>query len=222
MKVFLSPSNQTENIYAYGNTNEAVVCGKIAEACKKALERNGIEVMVMHMESMQEKVVKANMWGADLYLPIHTNAFNGQVAGTRMFYYSETGKKAADAIFKYVAPITPGTSENVKQYMDLYECRMPNAYTAYLEVDFHDVLSVAKWLIEHTVEVGEAVAHGICDYFGVTYKEAQATVTPPITTGDTIYRVQVGAFKNKAYADAMLAKVKAAGFSDAYIATSTK
>ena len=86
-----------------------------------------------------------------------------------------------------------------------------NAYTAYLEVDFHDVLSVAKWLIEHTVEVGEAVAHGICDYFGVTYKEAQATVTPPITTGDTIYRVQVGAFKNKAYADAMLAKVKAAG-----------
>ena len=222
MKVFLSPSNQTENIYAYGNTNEAVVCGKIAEACKKALERNGIEVMVMHMESMQEKVVKANTWGADLYLPIHTNAFNGQVAGTRMFYYSETGKKAADAIFKYVAPLTPGTSENVKQYMDLYECRMPNAYTAYLEVDFHDVPSVAKWLIEHTVEVGEAVAHGICDYFGVTYKEAQATVTPPITTGDTIYRVQVGAFKNKAYADAMLAKVKAAGFSDAYIATSIK
>ena len=222
MKVFLSPSNQTENIYAYGNTNEAVVCGKIAEACKKALERNGIEVMVMHMEPMQEKVVKANTWGADLYLPIHTNAFNGQVAGTRMFYYSETGKKAADAIFKYVAPLTPGTSENVKQYMDLYECRMPNAYTAYLEVDFHDVPSVAKWLIEHTVKVGEAVAHGICDYFGVTYKEAQATVAPPITTGDTIYRVQVGAFRNKAYADAMLAKVKAAGFSDAYIATSTK
>ena len=34
---------------------------------------------------------------------------------------------------------------------------------------------------------------------------------------DVIYRVQVGAYKNKGNAAAMLAKVKAAGFSDAYI-----
>ena len=40
-KVYLSPSDQTKNLYAYGNTNEAVQCGKIAEATKKALERNG-------------------------------------------------------------------------------------------------------------------------------------------------------------------------------------
>ncbi|MEN8494710.1 SPOR domain-containing protein, partial [Dehalococcoides sp. THU3] len=32
-----------------------------------------------------------------------------------------------------------------------------------------------------------------------------------------LYRVQVGAFSIKANADAMLAKVKAAGFPDAYI-----
>ena len=31
-KVYLSPSNQTENRYAYGNTNEAEQCGRIAEA----------------------------------------------------------------------------------------------------------------------------------------------------------------------------------------------
>ena len=54
-KVYLSPSDQTKNLYAYGNTNEAVQCGKIAEATKKALERNGIEVKVGHMISMAEK-----------------------------------------------------------------------------------------------------------------------------------------------------------------------
>ena len=32
-KVFLSPSSQTGNVYSYGNTNEAEVCGKIAQAC---------------------------------------------------------------------------------------------------------------------------------------------------------------------------------------------
>lgn len=87
-KVFLSPSNQYDNVYAYGNTTEGVQCGKIAETCKVALERNGIEVMLMHDESMQEKCPKSNAFGADLHVPIHTNAFNGKVMGTRMFYYS--------------------------------------------------------------------------------------------------------------------------------------
>ena len=36
-KIFLSPSSQTGNTYAYGNTNEAAVCGKIAAACELAL-----------------------------------------------------------------------------------------------------------------------------------------------------------------------------------------
>ena len=44
-KVYLSPSNQTDNRYAYGNTTEAVQCGKIADACRAALERSGLECM---------------------------------------------------------------------------------------------------------------------------------------------------------------------------------
>lgn len=36
-KIFLSPSNQSDNTYAYGNTNEAAECGKIAAALKEAL-----------------------------------------------------------------------------------------------------------------------------------------------------------------------------------------
>ena len=34
-KIYLSPSSQINNIYAYGNTNEMVQCNKIAEAAKK-------------------------------------------------------------------------------------------------------------------------------------------------------------------------------------------
>ena len=40
-KVYLSPSNQTDNRYAYGNTTEAVQCGKIADACRAAVSRGG-------------------------------------------------------------------------------------------------------------------------------------------------------------------------------------
>ena len=41
-KVFLSPSAQTANTYAAGNTNEAEQCGRIAVAAKAALERCGL------------------------------------------------------------------------------------------------------------------------------------------------------------------------------------
>ncbi len=47
--------------------------------------------------------------------------------------------------------------------------------------------------------------------------EARKPPTPTPTEPKKLYRVQVGAYSVKANADAMLAKVKAAGFKDAYI-----
>lgn len=170
-KVYLSPSDQTKNAYAYGNTTEAEQCGKIADACRAALERCGVSVKVGHMISMQQKCSESNAFGAELHVPIHTNAFNGSVMGTRMFCYN-TGKgmAACKAIFARVASLSPGTSENIQVNAKLYEVRVPAAPTAYLECEFHDTVEGAKWLVENAATIGEAIAHGICDYFGVTFK----------------------------------------------------
>ena len=210
-KVYLSPSNQTDNCYAYGNTNEAVQCGKIADSCRIALERSAVTVQVGHMPSMQDKCKESNAFGADLHVPIHTNAFNGTVTGTRMFCLNSSGEgmKACEAIFAWLAPITPGTSENIQVDASLYEVRVPSAPTAYIECEFHDNATTAKWIVEHTVDIGEAIARGICDYFGVTYKEKEQ---PKPAATDKLYRVQVGAFAVRANAERMLAKLKAAGF----------
>lgn len=220
-KVYLSPSNQTKNVYAYGNTTEDVQCGKIAKACKAALERNGVEVMLGQYDTMQNRCIESDKFGADLHVPIHTNAYNKSVSGTRMFSYSLSGEgyKACKAIFARLAPITPGTSENIKPYPGLYEVRTPSAPTVYIECDFHDVPAVAKWIIENTTLIGETIAHGICDYFGIKFKEAD-TVSKPITS-NTLYRVQVGAYTNRTNAEAMLAKLKLAGI-DGFIVTVTK
>ena len=182
-KVFLSPSNQYDNHYAYGNTTEAVQCGKIAEACKAALIRNGIEVMLMHDESMQEKCQKSNEFGADLHVPIHTNAFNGKVMGTRMFYYADGGEghKACKAIFSVLAPVTPGTSESIRADSSLYEVRVPSAPTAYCECEFHDTIEGAKFIVENATLIGESIAHGICNYFGISFKEAGSKPQPAPT-----------------------------------------
>lgn len=213
-KVFLSPSNQYDNAYAYGGTTEGVQCGRIAEACKAALERSGVEVMLMHDESMQEKCRKSDAFGADLHVPIHTNAFNGSVTGTRMFCFNAAGKgmAACKAIFARLAPVTPGTSENIQVNDKLYEVRVPAAPTAYIECEFHDSADSAKWIVEHTTDIGEDIAQGICDYFGVTFKEKEIPKPAEPAATDKLYRVQVGAFSNRDNAEKMLARLKAAGF----------
>lgn len=203
-KVFLSPSEQFNNAYAWGNTTEGLQCGKIANACKSALERCGISVKLQHEGTMASKCQASDAFGADLHVCIHTNACNGKVSGTRMFCYDASGKgmKACKAVFSVLAPLTPGKSENISVNPQLYEIRVPNAPTAYIECEFHDVPSVAKWIVEHTTDIGEAIAHGICNYFGVAYKTDNSSDPAPKPTPnpppsrDELYRVR------KSWADA--------------------
>lgn len=209
-KIYLSPSDQPANLYAYGNTNEKVVCCEISAYAEKALRRNGFDVITGTSTSLSARCSEADKWGADLYIPVHTNAFNGKVSGTRMICYrlSGEGYKACQAIFDALAPITPGKSENITANPGLYEIKTPKAPTAYIEVDFHDVPDVAKWILENTEQIGEAICKGVCNHYGVTYK---AKETPKKETGK-LYRVQVGAYSVKGNAEAMLAKLKQAGF----------
>lgn len=216
-RVYLSPSDQTKNSYAYGNTTEAVQCGKIAAACKAALERSGVEVKLGQYDTMANRCAASDAFKADLHVPIHTNAFNGKVMGTRMFCYSANGRgmDACKAIFAQLAPITPGTSENIKVNADLYEVRVPAAPTAYIECEFHDNPTSAKWIVENTGLIGETIAKGICNFLGVKFVPAKAEEPKPAEkpAEGKLYRVQVGAYAVRANAEKMLAKLKAAGFN---------
>lgn len=204
-KIYLSPSDQTNNKYAAGSTNEEKVCEQIADACAVALKRCGFEVKNNKTSSMADRVAESNAWGADLHVPIHTNAHNAKTTGTRIFCWDATGAgyKASKAVFDVLAPLTPGTSENVSVNKTLYEIKKPKASSVYVEVDFHDVNSVAKWLINNTKAIGETIAKGICNYYGVKFVEEPKPV-------EVIYRVQIGAYKNKAEADALAAALKGA------------
>lgn len=196
-KVYLSPSCQYDNAYAYGNTTEAVQCIKIANACKTALERSGISVKMPSDNSLVNRCAESDKWGADLHVPIHTNAFNKKTTGTRVYYYdgSTKGYNAAKAIYSVLAPFTPGTSESVSANNGLLEVNRPTAPTAYVEVDFHDVPSIAKWIIENTTAIGEKIAQGICKHFGVTYKTATSSTstTKPATSTTTTTTTKIDA-----------------------------
>ena len=88
--------------------------------------------------------------------------------------------------------------KNIKQNKNLYETVYPTGYVAFVEVDFHDVPEVARWLLDHTTECGEAIAHAICGICEVAYVAPSNPVEPEPTPAeqDIRYRVQVGSFKN--------------------------
>lgn len=214
-KIYISPSSQTDNKYAVGNTNEAVQCRKIAVALVEALERCGFDAKTNTTGDMYARTAESNKWGADLHLPIHTNAYNKKVQGTRIYCYNTTGEgyKASKAIMATLKPITPGSSDSINARDNLYEINKANAPVAYIEVAFHDNEVEAKWIIENTDAIAEAICKGVCNYYGVKYVEAAVEPEPtPIPEKEYIYRVQVGAYSKKSGAEKMLADLRAAGF----------
>lgn len=199
IKVYVSPSSQTENTYASGNTNEAVQCRRISVALVDALTRCGIDAMTNIDDgvNMYDRVKESNAWGADLHVPVHTNAWNALLRGTRMFCVDLKGKgyQASKAILEELAPVVPGESDGIKA-ASYYEITASKAPCAYVEAAFHDNPEQASWIIAHIDDIAEAICKGICVYFGVAY-------IPPESPQETIYRVQVGAYRNKEYADRM-------------------
>ena len=216
-KIYISPSDQTENRYAWGNTNEHAQCQRIAEAEAAALRRSGVEVKLAAFgTTMAQRCAESDAWGADIHSCVHTNAFNGKVMGTRMFCFAIPGKgyDACKAVFAELAPLSPGTSENI-QKASYYEVRVPNAPSVYCECEFHDTAEGARWIVEHTTDIGEAIAKGLCKYLGVKYVPAKQESPKPAgpAQSDTLYRVQVGAFAVRANAEKMLDRLKKAGFT---------
>ena len=169
-KIYLSPSNQDDNSYAVGNTTEMEQCNKIAEAAKIALERNGFEVLKAPPgQLMNVSIAESNSWGADIHIPIHTNAGGGQ--GTEIFIYDASATPLANDIMNQITAITPsGISRGIKINQGLAELNSTNAVAVYIEVDFHDNADTAQWIIDNTTEIGEAICKGICEYYGVTYQ----------------------------------------------------
>lgn len=191
-RVYLSPSDQRRNTYAVGDTTEDVQCGRIAAACKAALERSGVEVMVGQYDTMANRVAASNRFKADLHVPIHTNAANGKATGTHLFCYSNTkdakgnyiidknsaGYKACKAVLDVLGPVTPGAPDVIRAYPALYEVKYPAAPTVYIEVDFHDVPRIAQWIIANTTVIGEAIAKGLCAALGVEFVPGENTPEP--------------------------------------------
>lgn len=175
VKVYLSPSSQSGNIGCHGYV-ESQGARVIAEAAAGALDaRGGYEVRIGSGDAAAN-AADSNAWGADLHIPIHSNARPGvgsceegappDHGGTLVMYYpgSDAGQQLAAAILSAVRPLSPGTSDTMRAEAGWIELNSTNAVAAYAEMGFHTHPEDARWLKEQPTAAGEALAAGIAAY----------------------------------------------------------
>lgn len=211
MKIFLSPSSQYDNPYNYGNYNEGTVCRLIAEKTQDLLNSiKGIECKMGSNTSMYDRVREAENWKADLYISIHTNAYDGKVHGTECFVYNTVSYKPIFAtILKNIVKLT-GTDRGLKSGSHLFEVKTTSMSACLLEMEFHD--SKGQWIVEHINELAYAIASAFGD------------CTPQAEEQDTnvLYCIQLGAFSTRERAERYAQTLKKEFNLDTYLVTKNK
>lgn len=220
---------------------ESVMNWQLGILLKTELEKRGHEVIMTRKELSVDLSLDARgraSEGCDLFLSLHSNA-----CGTESVDYpvafaliddvttqiDDISKKIATKLTAVVAK-TMGTTGagkvstkqseydrngdglmNDNYYGVLHAARQVGTPAVLMEHSFHTNKRAARWLLElaNLEKLAIAEAEALNAYFNGT-----ATAAP---TAKQLYRVQVGAFKEKTYAEEQLEKVKAAGF-DAFIA----
>lgn len=167
IRIYLSPSNQYTNYYAVGDTTEMEQCDLIAQKTAVKLKKLGFTVMVGQSgATLKSRCDESNAFGADMHIPIHTNALNGEyTGGTHVYVYSSDEQTAAESFLNTLGKISPGDDDRIEYKPDLYEVFTPNALTVYLECEFHDTEEGADWIINNTDKIANAIADGVCNYY---------------------------------------------------------
>ena len=219
-KIFLSPEDRASNVYAATalwngkTTNEKEQMGRCADYLERALKRCGCEVINAQYGNMYDRVRASNAWPADLHIALHTNGFNGKAAGTRVHHYpSAKSRLIGKLIQERIAPRSPGAPDYLVEDSALYELRAPTMPAVLPEFGFHDNPEEAQWLIDNMEAIAELTCQAVCEFFSIPYVAPDKQIElpeEPVEMPETLYRVQVGAFKVKANAEAYLAKVREA------------
>ena len=170
--IFLSPSNQNANIGygSYGNEMQRMV--ELCNILGPILVRCGFKVSRRDsLSPISGRTAWANGNGVDLYIPVHSNAGGGSGPIVGCHYNSANGKRAAQAIVKYLnsdMPLQNGGITTLWNFGEILNTSMP---CAYIETFFHDNKTDVTWYLsgENKTVVANAIAKGVCEYMGVAF-----------------------------------------------------
>lgn len=210
-KIYINPGHSEKDPGAVGYETERRLNVAVSHYMNEyLLAHYECQTRVNSGDSLYALCDEANAWGADLYVSNHFNAAGGD--GFECYIYSKNTMALGKLFAKHVKAAgqnlrmldaVPGVKIRTNLAV-LYRTDMPAILTEGAFVD--NLQDIRDWNDEEELKtLGIAYAKAAAEYLGLEEK-----------TG-AWYRVQVGAYREKANAQAMLEQLRRAGYADAYI-----
>lgn len=182
-KVYLSPAYHGGNNTGCDGYVEDSVTDGAPDIAQEAASGYGTDLKDRHYWikvawgiSASAKISDSNSWGADIHIPIHSNAqaqncgAGVSYGGTDVIYqYSSQIAFAAD-LKNAIGGSSPGTDDKIcytptcSQYSSLGELTQTYAKAAYLEAEFHTYSLGVTWLRNRTWQW--RIGYGVDTYLG--------------------------------------------------------
>lgn len=201
----------------------------LANRMQKILNLYPVEAIIVDYSHKDPKVELPNLIkqinavGGDALISLHSNAFGSgwnEANGWEIYTYKNTGesRQIAERI-RAESKVLGFTDRGIKDGSGFAVIRDTEMPAVLIETGFHTNKSDLSKLKDPAFREKAAIAYtnGILRHFGI---EPKPVVSPPVNAPKVLYRVQVGAFASKSNAEAMMTKLKAAGF-EAYIKEDT-
>lgn len=189
MLIYLNPGHDRELDSGAVNPNNGareadVVWNVTMEVMNNVHDRlieAGHNIVCSQSDDLDWVVDNANNIGADIFVSIHCNAFNGVAKGTEVEAYSFNSEGASlaqivnDSIVNRLGTVNRG----VKERPGLFVLRTTDMPSILIEMAFIDNDEDCKLLLNNADDFAIAIADGINEYLG----------TPVVETGDDRRRI---------------------------------
>lgn len=168
-----------------GKTKEKQINLTVGLKLAELLIHNGHEVKMCREididKSLNVRVDEANEWGAELYISVHHNAWNGTTEGYQVYHsiYLGKGKVLANYVadefktlgqnYNFIGYRESGTTIGKDFYYVIRWTNMPAIITEYAfldSVDYNDIDTVQEQINE-----AYAIAKAVCKYTGTVFKD---------------------------------------------------
>lgn len=216
-KVFLGVGHGGSDPGAIGFLTEKVINLKMALACRDYLENAGVLVLLSRTkdedDSLTEEVKECNAFDPDLAVDIHNNAGGGD--GFEVFCSISTKSKGRTLAENIEAEV-----KKIGQNSRGIKTRMNSAgkdYYGFIRSINCPSVIVEGVFVDNANDSAQADSDAECKAFGEAYAKGILKTLeieePKAETQSKLYRVQVGAFKSKNNAEALLNELTAKGYS---------
>ncbi len=227
-KVFIGVGHGGADPGAEGLVAEKTVNLVMARACRDYLVKNGVEVKMSREkdenDDLKEEIAECNAFAPDLAIDVHNNSGGGDGFEVYHSIKGGLGKTMAENIeaeVKIIGQNSRGVktrkNDSGKDYYGfIRQTKAPAVIAEGFFVDRASDYEIANTESKQKA-FGTAYAKGILKTLGITPKTENAKEsTDTVPKKDILYRVQIGAFAERANAEKLEAELKKKGY-DAFI-----